>query len=125
MMAGMTSLGARLASAVASKDEAAVRAVVAHDVDFKGLTPGRLWEGGSLDELVAVLGRWFEPQDRVDELETVVDGVPVGDTQHVAYRLRITTPEGPHTVEQQVYYRVDGDRIGYLRVMCSGFRHLD
>lgn len=118
----MTSLGARLAAAVASKDEAAVRALVTDDVDFKGLTPGRSWEGGSSDDLVAVLGQWFEPQDVVDELEDVVDGTPVVDTHRVAYRLRVITPDGPHAVEQQAYYRVDGDRIGYLRVMRSGFR---
>ena len=34
----------------------------------------------------------------------------------------VTTPDGPHAVAQQAYYRVDGDRISYLRVMCSGFR---
>jgi hypothetical protein len=34
---------------------------------------------------------------------------------------RVTTPDGPHLVEQQAYYSAD-DRIHYLRVLCSGFR---
>lgn len=120
----MTSLGARFAAAVAAKDPDAVRAVVARDVDFLGLTPRRSWEASSADDLVAVLGQWFEPQDRVDEVEEVVEAAPVVDTHHVSYRLRLTTPDGPHEVAQQAYYRTDGDRIAYLRVMCSGFRPL-
>ncbi len=121
----MTSLGARFAAAVAAKDPAAVRALVADDVDFKGLTPGRFWEGSTPDELVTVLAQWFEPQDHVDDLVEVVESAPVADTQHVSYRLRITTPDGPHAVAQQAYYRAEGDRIGYLRVLCSGFRPVD
>ena len=118
----MTSLGSRFATAVASKDTAGVRALVADDVDFKALTPRRLWEGASPDDLVAALGQWFDSDDHIDELEEVAEGAPVADTQHVAYRLRVTNADGPHAVEQQAYYRAEGDRISYLRVMCSGYR---
>ena len=121
----MTSLGSRFATALASKDTAGVRALVADDVDFKALTPRRLWEGASPDDVVAALGQWFDEDDHIDALEEVADGAPVADTQHVAYRLRVTNADGPHAVEQQAYYRADGDRISYLRVMCSGFRPLD
>lgn len=115
--------GARFAQALAAKDVHALRAVLTDDVDFLGLTPRRLWEGGSPDEVLEVLlGHWFEDEDRIDALEEVQEGEPVVDTAHVAYRLRITTPTGPHVAAQQAYYRADGDRIGYLRVMCSGFR---
>lgn len=118
----MTSLGSRFAAAVAAKDTAGVRGLVADDVDFKGLTPGRLWEGASTDDLVAALGQWFGADDHIDELEEVAEGAPVADTRHVAYRLRVTNANGPHAVEQQAYYRAEGDRISYLRVMCSGYR---
>lgn len=121
----MTTLGVRFATALAAKDEAAVRAVIADDLDFKALTPRKFWEGGSPDELVDVLGTWFEPDDHIDDLEAVSEGDPVADTSHVTYRLRITNPDGPHVVEQQAYYRADGDRISFLRVMCSGYRPLD
>ncbi|MGY2700547.1 hypothetical protein [Nocardioides sp. HB32] len=118
----MTTLGVRFATALAAKDEAAVRAVIADDLDFKALTPRKFWEGDSSDELVEVLGVWFGSDDHIDELEQAVDGDDVADTMHVSYRLRITTPDGPHAVEQQAYYRADGDRISFLRVMCSGYR---
>ena len=120
----MTTLGVRFATALATKDEAAVRAVIADDLDFKALTPRKFWEGGSPDELVDVLGTWFGPDDHIDELESVAEGDPVADTSRVTYRLRITTPDGPHAVEQQAYYRAAGDRISFLRVMCSGYRPL-
>lgn len=120
-MSGST--GTRFADALARKDTTALRALLAPDVDFLGLTPRRLWEAGTVDGVLDVLlGNWFAEQDRIDSLVQVTEGEPVADTRHVGYRLAITTPDGPHTVEQQAYYRVDGDRIGYLRVLCSGYR---
>lgn len=119
----VTSPGARFARALAAKDVDALRGVLSDDVDFKGLTPRRFWEAGGPDEVLDVLlGHWFEEQDRIDELAEVLEDAPVGDVSHVAYRLRLTTPDGPHTAAQHAYYRADGDRIGYLRIMCSGFR---
>ena len=43
----------------------------------------------------------------------------------MGYRFAITNPDGRHTVEQQAYYRTDGDRISYLRIVCSGYRPAD
>lgn len=37
-----------------------------------------------------------------------------------AEALRAILVLGPHEVEQQVYYREDGGRLLYLRVMCWG-----
>ncbi|HET7690980.1 MAG TPA: hypothetical protein VFK41_11395 [Nocardioidaceae bacterium] len=115
--------GERFATAFAAKDRAGLRDVLAEDVDFLGLTPGRHWEASTVDDLLAILlGTWVEDRDRVDELVYVQAGDDVVDTHRVAYRLALTTPAGPHVMEQQAYYRTDGDRITYLRVMCSGFR---
>lgn len=116
------SLGARLARALAEKDEAALRGLLADDVDFKGLTPGRLWEGSGPDDVVSVLlGSWFEPQDRVERVVEVVERPDVADTAHVGYRFDLATPTGGYVAEQQAYYR-GGEVIEHLRVLCSGFR---
>ena len=40
----------------------------------------------------------------------------------VGYRLDLACPSGPYVVEQQAYYRTEGERISYLRIRCSGFR---
>ena len=118
------SLGGRLARAIADKDEAALRSLLADDVDFRGLTPGRTWEGTSPDEVVdTVLGHWFEPSDRIVGAD-ISEGEVVGDTERVSYRFDLENGDGAHVAEQQVYYRPapDAERIGYLRVLCSGFR---
>jgi hypothetical protein len=119
----MSTLGPRLAQAIAAKDAAAVRDLVAPDVDFRGLTPGRAWEGTGPDALVEVLfGAWFEEADEVRALLDITTGAPVEDTFRVSYRLALHTPDGDFTAEQQAYYRTEGERISHLRMLCSGFR---
>lgn len=119
----MPSLGERFAHAVAAKDHDAVRAVLAPDVDFRALTPGRAWEGTGPEAVLDTLfGHWFEDQDEVEALLDLEVGTPVEDTERVSYRFALRTPDGAHTAEQQAYYRGEDDRITHLRVMCSGFR---
>ena len=114
-------LGARFARAIAAKDEVALRALLADDVDFRGLTPGRTWEGTGPDDVVeTVFGSWFEESDRIEHAE-VADGADVADTAHVAYRFDLVNDDGDFVAEQQAYYR-GGDTIEHLRIMCSGFR---
>ncbi|SEC53552.1 hypothetical protein SAMN04489844_2478 [Nocardioides exalbidus] len=115
-------LGSRLAHAIAAKDRAALRDLLADDVDFKGLTPGRVWEGSSPDDVVeTILGSWFEDSDTIERVVDVDDGADVVDTARVSYRFDLTCPDGPYVAEQQAYYR-GTDRIEHLRVLCSGFR---
>ena len=119
-------LGRRFVEAVAARDVAAVEALLAPDVDFKGLTPGRFWEASSPEGVVdAVLGHWFEDSDHIDRVAAIEEGAPVEDTQRVGYRFEVTNGDGPHLVEQQVYYRERDGRIGYLRAVCSGFRRVE
>ena len=59
----------------------------------------------------------------VDSVEEVATD-SVGDTRRVGYRFLTTTGDGPHLIEQQAYYRCEGDTIGYLRIVCSGYRPL-
>ena len=115
--------GERFAEAFASKDPVALRELLAPDVDFMALTPRRHWDAEGPDQVLEILfGSWLEEHDKVDGLLSVETGDDVEDTHHVAYRLALTTPDGPHTMEQQAYYREDDGRLVYLRVMCSGFR---
>ena len=116
------SLGARFAHAIAAKDESALRVLLADDVDFKGLTPGRVWEGSGPDDVVRTLfGSWFEESDEIVAVLDVSDGESVADTAHVSYRFDLANEEGTFVAEQQAYYRGDAV-IEHLRVLCSGFR---
>lgn len=117
------SLGHQFAEAIAAKDPEALTSLLAPGIDFRAVTPRRAWEETSATGVLdVVLGHWFDENDRIDALVQVTEGDDVEDTHQVGYRLAVTTPDGPHTVEQQAYYRTSGDRIDYLRVVCSGFR---
>ena len=118
----MSTTGERFVAAIAAHDRAALQDVLAEDVDFKGLTPGRFWEASSPGEVEdVVLGHWFEESDHIDEVQAVTTDT-VADTERVGYRFHITNGDGPHVVEQQLYYRADGERISYARIVCSGYR---
>jgi hypothetical protein len=113
----------QFAQVIADRDLAGMSALVTADIDFKGLTPGRFWEAAAPDEVSdVVFGHWFEETDHIDAVLHVDDGRPTEDTQRMAYRFAISNPDGRFTVEQQAYYRTRGDRICYLRVLCSGYR---
>ena len=117
-----TSTARRFVDAIVTRDHDALRACLSPDVDFKGLTPGRLWEADSPDGVHdIVLGTWFEEHDRIVGVAELSEG-EVADTRRIAYRLDLETPGGPHVAEQQAYYREGPDGISHLRIMCSGFR---
>ena len=119
----MSTVGQRFAEAIVNRDLEGFRATLSNAVDFKGLTPGRFWEAASPDAVVeVVLDTWFGENDHITG-HAVAAGQDVEDTHLVSYRFEITNDDGPHVVEQQVYYRADeNNRIAYARVVCSGYR---
>jgi hypothetical protein len=63
--------------------------------------------------------------DRVAELlhpDVDLDTGRMADRDRVAWRFAVSTPDGPHLVEQQAYYSTTDGRISWMRVLCSGFR---
>jgi hypothetical protein len=123
-VARVASPGARFAQSLAAKDEPSLRRLLAPDVDFRALTPGRPWEAADIDGVIeAVFGSWFEPSDEILSVLDVRDSDDVADTHAVGYRFSVRNTDGRYLVEQHAYYRCDADgRIDYLRVLCSGFR---
>lgn len=116
-----TSLGERYARALMAKDWARVEAVLAPDVSFRGLTPGRAWEAsGAREAIDTVFTEWLEPTDEVTDVLDVSEGQVAGRGR-VAYRFAVTNPGGRYVCEQTAYYDEADGRIGYLRVLCSGF----
>ena len=118
----MTTLGSRFAAAIAGRDRAGMLTLLGEDLDFKALTPGRLWEADSSAGVDGIVfDHWFEETDRVTGVAHVDEG-EVGDTQRVGYRFDLQCADGPYVVEQQAYYRALDERIVHLRIVCSGFR---
>lgn len=117
----MTLLAEAFARAVAAKDGAAVLDLLHPDVDFRGMTPGRVWEAAGPADVLDALRHWFADDDHVEQIEALETDV-FADRQRVGYRLRVRNADGPHLVEQQAYLSERDGRIGWLRIMCAGYR---
>jgi hypothetical protein len=116
------SLGERFVDALARKDVPGLKALLRKDVDFRGMTPRAFWEASDADAVVddILLGKWFEEQDVIKEV-LAVETSTVAKRHRVTYRFRIAGGDGDYLAEQQAYLDADGDQIGWLRIMCSGF----
>jgi hypothetical protein len=119
----MPAEGERFARALAAQNPAGLRAVLAGQVDFAALTPGRHWAatdpGQVVDEII--LGHWFGADSQITELCSVTTG-QVADCQHVAYRLRVRKDRADYLVEQQAFYTAHDGEIDWIRILCSGYR---
>jgi hypothetical protein len=116
------SLGSDFAAALARKDFDRIRALLHPEIDFRGLTPNRVWEAEDVEAVVSgVLRQWFEDSDEILELLQVDTGT-VADRERVGYRFLVRNPEGLFEVEQQAYIGERDGRIGWMRSVCSGFR---
>jgi hypothetical protein len=117
-----TTLGAAFASALAAKDFGRLEELLHPEIDFRGMTPKRFWEASDPEAVVSgVLRQWFEDHDEIQSLEQVDTDV-IADRERVGYRFRVRNPDGHFLVEQQAYLTERDGRIGWMRVMCTGFR---
>jgi len=115
-------LGRQFVDALAKRDAERLRAVLHPEVDFRGLTPNRVWEAtDAASALEIVLGSWFEPEDHLDEL-VLVECDAFADREQLRFRFEGHNAGGPFVVEQQAYLSDRDDRIGWMRLVCSGFR---
>jgi hypothetical protein len=115
------SLGEAFARAVAAKDHERVRGLLHPEVDFRGMTPGRTWEATGPGGVIDTLNVWFDDSDNIEEL-LALELDAFADRERVGYRFRVRNADGDHLVEQQAYLTERGAQIGWLRIMCSGFR---
>jgi hypothetical protein len=114
-------LGPAFAHAVARRDFAQVTEVLCPDIEFRALTPRRAWEAASDAETLRILRTWFDDTTVVDDVLGVRTDA-VGDRHCVTYRFAGERPEGRFVIEQHAYYTEHDDRIGWMRLLCSGFR---
>ena len=115
-------LGLRFARALAEKDFDELAGLLHPAIDFRGMTPRRVWEAGSPDELIGtVLRQWFEDSDDIRSLEHLETDMVV-DRERIGYRFSVRRPDGDFLVEQQAYLEVRDGRISWMRVLCSGYR---
>lgn len=121
MQSSDASVGERFVGSLLAKDWLGVETVIDPTVDFRGLTPGSVWEAASSKSLVeSVFQVWFGPDDDIYEIVSVVEG-RISTRNRIVYRFRIRNEGGEYICEQTAYYDQVGDKIRTLRVLCSGF----
>jgi hypothetical protein len=113
-------LGPAFAHALARGDLEQIAEVLCPDIDFGALTPRRTWQATTAEDAVRVLRTWFETAT-VDEVISI-HADAVGDRHCVTYRFAGDRPQGPFVIEQHAYFSDRDGRIGWLRLVCSGFR---
>lgn len=117
-----TTRGAAFVQALAHKDQARIRDLMHPEIDFRGLTPGRAWEAKDREAVVVILfEQWFERSDEIKTLQKLETDA-FADRERVGYRFDVSNPDGDFVVEQQAYLSERDGRIGWMRVLCSGFR---
>jgi hypothetical protein len=124
-MSDPDTLGAEFARALAAKDSARLLDLMHPEIDFRAMTPSRTWKPEGPEEVLSVLfTRWFEDSDEIQGLVQLESDMVV-DRERVGYRLSVTNPDGRFLVDQQAYVEPRDGRIGWMRVLCSGYRPSD
>ena len=109
--------------AILARDLPRASGLLHEEIDFRAMTPNRIWEAEGPTGVEGVLREWLaDPDEEITSVEAVVPGAVVEDTERVAWLVHGTGSDGPFVFEQQAYVRERDGRIGWLRVMCSGTR---
>jgi hypothetical protein len=117
-----TTLGERLAHAIADRDAGTLCSLLATPVVFRAVTPRRFFDAETpVGVADVVLGVWFDPSKTVTGLVELETGV-VGDVERVSYRIEVEIDGRAAVIEQVAYYSHDQGQITQLRLVCSGFR---
>jgi hypothetical protein len=114
-------LGPAFAHALARRDFHQVAEVLCPDVDFAALTPRRAWAAANAEDTIGVLRRWFDDATVVEQV-IGVHADAVGDRHSVIYRFAGERPQGAFIIEQHAYFSDRDGRIGWMRLICSGFQ---
>ena len=122
MPANSAKQGVAFARALAVKDFVRLAELMHPEIDFRALTPRRAWEASNPDAVIAgVLRQWFQDCDEIESLDRL-DRDDFADRERVGYRFSVNRPDGLFLIEQQAYLTDRDGRIGWMRVLCSGFR---
>ncbi|MGA7704714.1 MAG: hypothetical protein WB998_07445 [Solirubrobacteraceae bacterium] len=108
--------------AMVLRDLSRLQSLLAQDIDFRAMTPSRIWEAEDPAEVKEVLRAWFEHPEREVESVEPVEPSSVADTLRVGWRVHGQGADGAFVYEQQAYVREQNGLIVWLRIMCSGPR---
>lgn len=121
MPASQTALHA-FVDAVLARDFVGARDQLHPEIDFRGMTPSRIWEADDPEGVEQALRTWLDNPERQVERIDATEVSAVEDTVRAGWRVRGDGTGGPFVFEQQVYARERDGQVGWLRVMCTGPR---
>lgn len=116
------SASAEFVDAIVARDFARARAYLGANIDFRAMTPSRVWEADDPAGVEKVLRAWFEHPDRDVERVAPTEPESIADTLRVGWRVYGQGANGPFVYEQQAYVREERDEVCWLRIMCCGPR---
>jgi hypothetical protein len=119
MTAAPASVTSRFVEAILTRDFSRASGLLHPDIDFRAMTPNRVWEAYDPSGVEEVLRVWSE---RDFERVVPTQRASVEDTLRVGWRVHGSNANGPLTYEQQAYVREGNGQVVWLRVMCSGPR---
>jgi len=118
-----SSVAGSFAQAGIARDFAGARELLHPGVDFRAMTPRRIWEADDPAGIEEILRGWLaDPDEEIARIEPAEPGALVADTARVGWVVHGTGEDGPFVFEQQAYIREDDGRVAWLRIMCSGPR---
>ncbi len=122
MAAVSSSVTGGFVDAILARDFWRARGLLHPEIDFRAMTPNRVWEADGPAGAEETLRAWFEHPERDVERVDATEPMSVADTLRVGWRVHGSGAEGPFVYEQQAYLREEGGQVVWLRVMCSGPR---
>lgn len=108
--------------AILARDFSRARGLLDPAIDFRAMTPKRVWEAEDPAGVEEVLRAWFEHPERDVLRVEPTEPASVEDTARVGWRVYGSDANGPFVFEQQAFVREQDGRVVWLRVMCSGPR---
>lgn len=121
MTTAQSGVASALVDAIVARDLARAAALLHPEIDFRAMTPNRVWEAEDRAGVEGVLREWFEdPDEDVQGIEAT-EPISIEDTMRVGWLVRISDADGPHIFEQQAYVRERDAQIDWMRVICSGW----
>ena len=118
--------GFDFANAIAERDAGRLKELLADDLDFRAVTPRKIWEFEGIDALVdtTIMGTWFTAEAPIVDVINI-EHDQVGTRERVGYTFRVEGEEGPSLVQQQAFYDAEAGKITWLRILCSGYQPIN
>jgi hypothetical protein len=101
--------------AVLARDFSRASGLLHPDIDFRAMTPNRIWEANDPAGVEEVLRAWFEHPERDVERVDPIEPASIEDTMRVGWRVHGSDANGPFTYEQQAYVREGNGQVVWLR----------